>query len=130
MKDFFDRLFSGSGSCRGIAEAFACFTWRDAVDIFLLAALFFAVFRYVRDRRAGRLFWGVGLLLGVYAASELFDFYMLRYVFGSFFGYGIKTLGNWAQSWGPTGTLSPSPSKDAELIRHFTEETRKSQGHP
>jgi diadenylate cyclase len=89
MKDFFDRLFSGSGSCLGIAEAFACFTWRDAVDIFLLAALFFAVFRYVRDRRAGRLFWGVGILLGVYAASELLDFYTLRYVFGSFFGYGI-----------------------------------------
>ena len=92
MKDFFDRLFSGSESCLGIAQAFSSFTWRDAVDIFLLAALFFAVFRYVRDRRAGRLFWGVGILLAVYAVSELFDFYTLRYIFGSFFGYGVIAL--------------------------------------
>lgn len=92
MKDFFDRLFSGSGVSAYFSQALTDFTWRDAVDIFLLATLFFAIFRYVRDRRAGRLFWGLGLLLAVYAASELFDFYTLRYIFGSFFGYGIIAL--------------------------------------
>lgn len=39
--------------------------------------------------------------------------------------------GSWAQSWGPTCSLSPGPNKDAELRRrHFTEETTKPQGHP
>ncbi len=92
MKDFFDRLFTDAGSCLKITETLASFSWRDAVDIILLAALFFAVFRYVRDRRAGRLFWGVGLLLAVYAVSEFFDFYTLRYIFGSVFGYGMIAL--------------------------------------
>ena len=92
MKEFFDRLFSGSFSVEYFAAPFRTFTWRDALDILILAALFFAVFRFIRERRASRILWGVGLLIGIYAVSELFDFYGLRYLFGSFFGYGLVAL--------------------------------------
>ena len=92
MKQFFDRLFSGSFSWEYIMGPFRGFTWRDAVDILLLAALFFAIFRFVRERRAGRILWGVGILVALYAVSELFDFYGMRYLFGSFFGYGLVAL--------------------------------------
>ncbi len=92
MKEFFDRLFSGSFSIKYFTDPFLNFTWRDVLDIALLALLFHAVFRYVRDRRAGRLLWGVGLLVGVYAVSELLDIYALRYIFSNFFGYGLLAL--------------------------------------
>ncbi len=92
MKQFFDRLFSGSFSPEYFVGPFRGFNWRDALDIVLLAALFFAIFRFVRERRAGRILWGIGLLIGLYAASELLDFYGLRYLFGSFFGYGLVAL--------------------------------------
>ena len=92
MKQFFDRLFSGSFSWEYIMGPFRGFTWRDAADILLLAALFFAIFRFVRERRAGRILWGIGILIGLYAVSEMFDFYGLRYLFGSFFGYGLVAL--------------------------------------
>ena len=92
MKEFFDRLFSGSFSVEYFIGPFRNFGWRDAMDILLLAALFFAIFRFVRDRRASRILWGVGLLVGVYALAELCNFYGMRYLFGSFFGYGLVAL--------------------------------------
>lgn len=92
MKEFFDRLFSGSFSLEYFVGPFRTFTWRDGLDILLLAVLFYALFRFVRDRRASRILWGVGLLVGVYAVAEIFNFYGLRYLFGSFFGYGLVAL--------------------------------------
>ncbi len=92
MKEFFDRLFSSSFSFEYFVGPFRDFAWRDALDIALLAALFFALFRFVRERRASRILWGLGLLVGAYAVAELFDFYGLRYLFGSFFGYGLVAL--------------------------------------
>lgn len=92
MKTFFDKLFSGSFDPQYFTDPFLKFTWRDAVDILLIAALFFAVFCFVRDRRAGRLLWGFGLLVGVYAVCELLDIYAMRYIFGAFFGYGLVML--------------------------------------
>lgn len=92
MKEFFDRLFSGSFSLEYFIGPFREFSLCDALDIALLSVLFFAMFLFVRDRRAGRILWGVGLLVGVYAVAELFNFYGLRYLFGSFFGYGLVAL--------------------------------------
>lgn len=92
MKNLFDRLFSGGFSGEYFLTPLQFFGWRDLLDIILLASLFFAVFRYVSDRRAGRLLWGVGLLVGVYAVSEILDIYALRYLFGNFFGYGMIVL--------------------------------------
>ncbi len=92
MKAFFDRLFSRSFSMEYFVGPFRDFSWRDGLDIFLLAVLFFAIFRFVSERRAGRILWGIGLLVGIYAVSELCNFYGLRYLFGSFFGYGLVAL--------------------------------------
>ena len=92
MKTFFDKLFSGSFDPQYFTDPFLRFTWRDAVDILLIAAIFFSVFCFVRDRRAGRLLWGFGLLVGVYAVCELLDIYAMRYIFGAFFGYGLVML--------------------------------------
>ncbi len=88
----FLQLFSNGFSFEYFTAPFRSFAWRDALDIVLLALLFFAVFAYIRDRRAGRLLWGVGLLVVLYAIIEFFDFYALRYIFGAFFAYGLIAL--------------------------------------
>ena len=92
MKTFFERLFSGGLSMEYVTGAFSGFGWRDVLDIVCLALVFFALYLFVRDRRAGKLFVGVVLLVAVYVLSILLDFYALRYLFGGFFGYGMIAL--------------------------------------
>ena len=88
MKELFDKLFSGSFSLTYFTDPFRDFGWREALDILALALLFFAFYLFVRDRRAGKLFIGLVVVIVLYAASELLDMYALRYIFRSYFGYG------------------------------------------
>lgn len=92
MKELFDRLFSGGFAFTYFTDPFKGFGWWDALDILALAAIFFALYLFVRDRRAGKLMAGIVLLVGVYALSEVLNMYALQYLFGSFFGYGIIAL--------------------------------------
>jgi diadenylate cyclase len=92
MKDFFDKLFSGGYAVSCFTSAFRDFGWQDALDILALSLLFFALYMFVRDRRAGRLITGIAILIGIYAVSELLDLYALRYAFGTLFGYGLIAL--------------------------------------
>ena len=92
MKEFFDKLFSGGYAFSCFTASFKGFGWQDALDILALALIFFALYVFVRDRRAGRLLAGIGILVGVYAVSALLDLYALRYLFSSFFGYGLVAL--------------------------------------
>ncbi len=89
MGQVFEGLFDGGLTQSFFSAPLRAFGWRDALDILLLAALFFAVYRYVRDRRAGRLLIGVGALAIIYIASDVLDMYAVRYLFGNFFGYSL-----------------------------------------
>ena len=90
--ELFDKLFSGGFTFGKFFAPFASFQWRDVVDILALSLLFFALYRFVRDRRAGKLLKGILVLVTVYAVSVLFDLSALRYLMGSFFGYGVIAL--------------------------------------
>ena len=92
MKDFFDRLFSGSVASSYFSAPFEGFGWRDVLDILALALIFFALYVFVRDRRAGKLLGGILTLVAIYAVSELLNMYAIRYIFGRFFGYGLIAL--------------------------------------
>ena len=85
----FEGIFGNGVSKDFFSLPIRAFDWRDVLDILLLALLFFAVYRYVRDRRAGRLLMGVGLLAVTYIVSDVLDLYAVRYLFGSFFGYSL-----------------------------------------
>ena len=89
MERLFERVFGGSSPRAFFQAALSGFGWRDVLDILLLAVLFFAVYRYVRDRRAGRLLVGVGLLIALFVASDMLGMYALRYLLGNFFGYSL-----------------------------------------
>lgn len=89
MGQVFAGLFDGGLTQSFFSAPLRAFGWRDVLDILLLAVLFFAVYRYVRDRRAGRLLIGVGALALIYIASDVLDMYAVRYLFGNFFGYSL-----------------------------------------
>lgn len=92
MKEFFCKLFSYGFFDTYILRPFASFDWRDALDIVCLAALFFALYLFVRDRRAGKLLIGVVTFTLIFVATTLLDMYAFRYVLSEFFGYGILVL--------------------------------------
>lgn len=88
MKEMFNNLFSVGF----FADPFSTFGWRDILDIVCLTALFFALYLFVRDRRAGKLLAGVVIVVVIFAVSELLDMYAIRYIMDSFFGYGLVVL--------------------------------------
>ncbi len=92
MKEFFCKLFSNGFFDTYIWRPFALFGWRDALDIVCLAALFFALYLFVRDRRAGKLLIGVVTFTLIFVATTLLDMYAFRYVLSEFFGYGVLIL--------------------------------------
>ena len=92
MKDFFDKLSSGGFAFTYFAEPLQGFGWRDVLDIAALALLFFALYLFVRDRRASKLLTGIAILCGIYIISEFLGMYAIRYIFSSFLGYGIIAL--------------------------------------
>ncbi|MBE6691262.1 MAG: TIGR00159 family protein [Ruminococcaceae bacterium] len=95
MKVFFDKLFSGGFSFTYFSTPFENFRahwWRDVLDILAIAVLLFALYLFIRDRRAGKLVIGIGMLLALYAASAALDMYAVRFVFSTFFSYGIIVL--------------------------------------
>jgi hypothetical protein len=92
MKLLFNKLFAGSFFSSYLALSFEHFTWRDVLDILCLAVLFFCLYLFVRDRRAGKLLSGVVIVVVLLLLSELFDMYAFRYIIGTFFGYGLVIL--------------------------------------
>lgn len=88
MREMIDKLFSGSF----FKDPFSTFAWRDIIDIICLAALFFALYLFVRDRRAGKLLTGVAIVIAIFVASELLEMYAIRYILDSFFAYGLIVL--------------------------------------
>ena len=92
MKDFFVGLFSHGLAGTYFKKPFLTFGWRDALDILCLTLLFFAVYLFARDRRAGKLFAGVGIIVAIYVVCEVLDIYAVSYIFDNLFAYGVILL--------------------------------------
>lgn len=88
MREMIEKLLSGSF----FKDPFSTFGWRDIADILCLAALFFALYLFVRDRRAGKLLTGVAIVVAIFAVSQLLEMYAIRYILDSFFAYGLIVL--------------------------------------
>lgn len=88
MKELTTKLFSGSF----FTGPFATFGLKDIFDILCLSALLFALYLFVRDRRAGKLLTGVGITLAVFVLSYVFNMHAVRYVLQGFFSYGLIVL--------------------------------------
>lgn len=66
---------------------------QDCIDIFCVSIILFCVYKFVRERRAGKLALGVLLVFLIQLASNLFDMYLLQYLLQNLFQVGIILIG-------------------------------------
>lgn len=64
----------------------------DVIDILLLSVLLYYVYKFIRDRRAGKLAAGVIVLILVLAVSELLDMYAIKFILQNVFQVGMLAL--------------------------------------
>ena len=89
MRALLGTIFAGKMSFSAFFDPFRHFSVVDIFDILALAFLFYLVYLFVRDRRAGKLFCGVVVALVLYALVRLLRLYAVYYVFSLFLGYGV-----------------------------------------
>lgn len=65
---------------------------KDTIDIILVAIIFYYVFRFLKERRAGKLAIGVVLLFALQFFSDLFGFVALRFIMGNVLQIGVIAL--------------------------------------
>ena len=61
----------------------------NILDIVLLGQLIYIVYKFVRDRHAGRTIIGLGLLLGLYVVSDLLGMVAINSILQNFYTVGI-----------------------------------------
>lgn len=66
--------------------------FNDIVDIILVALLFFVAFKFVRDRRAGRLLLGILFLVAMLIISNIFQMMALNFILEGIFSVGLMAL--------------------------------------
>lgn len=64
----------------------------DIIDIAVLSLLLFYVYRFVRERRAGKLALGLGLLVVLYAVAALLEMHAISFLLDNFFQIGLIAL--------------------------------------
>ena len=64
----------------------------DIIDILLVALLFYWTFKFVRDRRAGKLLVGLVLLVAVLLLSELLEMRALNFILTNLFSIGLIAI--------------------------------------
>ena len=75
-----------------IKSIFNNFNWADAVDILILAVLFYFVFSFFRSRKAGTLLVGIFICIVLYALAVVFDFTGVRYILSGVFQIGALAI--------------------------------------
>lgn len=76
----------------GIGMMLSSLSVSDCFDIILVAIVLFYAFRFIRDRRAGKLIIGVFLLLIIQIIARALGLLTINYVLGKFFEVGVIAL--------------------------------------
>ncbi len=66
--------------------------WVDIADIVILATLLYYVYRFVRERRAGKLAIGLAFLVVVYAFTSLLEMHAMEFLLKNIFQVGLLAL--------------------------------------
>lgn len=73
-------------------DIFTSFHWTDAVDIIILALLFYFVFSFFRSRKAGTLLIGIFICLVLYALAVLLNLTGVQYILSAVFQIGALAI--------------------------------------
>ena len=66
--------------------------WMDIIDILLLTLILFFLYRFIRDRRAGKLLMGLIFIFVLIVLAEAAEFSALRFVLGDFRQIGLIAI--------------------------------------
>ena len=61
----------------------------DVVDIFILSFILYFLYKFIRDRRAGKLAVGLGAIFVLFFVSSIFNMHALGFVFDNFYQVGL-----------------------------------------
>ena len=64
----------------------------DVLDIIVVSVMLYFLFKFIRDRRAGKLAMGVIILLILRILSDLLNMYLLQFIMRGIFQVGLITL--------------------------------------
>ena len=67
-------------------------TFVDIIDIACVSVLLYFLYKFIRERRAGKLAVGVLLLFVVQIVSNMLDMYLMQYIMQNIFQIGFITL--------------------------------------
>lgn len=68
------------------------FGYNDVIDILLMAVFLYYAYRFIRDRRAGRLFIGLTFLSVIFFVSYIFRLETINYILQNFYQVGIIAI--------------------------------------
>jgi len=89
MNKFFESVSEWFSS---IVKQFSMMGITDVLDIIIVSFLLFYVYKFIKDRRAGKLAGGLLLFVVVLFAAEIFGFQTLRYLFSNIIQVGIIAI--------------------------------------
>ncbi len=85
-------LFSLPGQIRDVLDTIRRISFADIIDIACVSVLLYYLFKFIRERRAGKLAIGVVLLFIIQFISQLADMYAMQYIMQNIFQVGLITL--------------------------------------
>jgi len=75
-----------------IRTQFLLIRWTDVVDILLLAVLLYYAYRFISERRAGKLALGILITAIVMVVSDIINFHAVKFLLGNIFQVGMLAL--------------------------------------
>ena len=75
-----------------IKSIFDSFHWTDAVDIIILAILFYFIFSFFRSRKAGTLLVGIFICILLYSIAIFFNLAGVEYILSGIFQIGALAM--------------------------------------
>ncbi len=66
--------------------------WKDIIDIVLLSVILFFLYRFIRDRRAGKLLMGLAFVFVLTILAEAVEFRATRFIFSDFRQLGVIAI--------------------------------------
>ena len=74
---------------RYIFNQFSSMSIIDVIDIALVTVIFFYIYKFIRERRAGKLFAGVIVILLMLVVSQFLNMYLLRFLLENIIQVGL-----------------------------------------
>ncbi len=77
---------------QNVIDTVKTITLKDVIDILLLAMILYFIYRFIRDRRAGKLLMGLALILVISIVSEALELHALHFLLGDFRQIGLIAI--------------------------------------